>query len=163
MRVVIICLFGFSTLLFISCHSQLKMQQVQTVYVEQYCGGARPSDEMLEEIQKPKPLSTTDLVIISSKGKVIRSRTDENGTIKLQLRDGEYRIKEAWRYNKVSPNGDSLSHFDKSCLKAEWEQDNFLLSVKDNVATLKTIHEIVKHCAWNLPCMLDSYRPPAAE
>lgn len=144
-------------------NSQKKAVSFQINYRQSYCGGARPSEEIMADLNKPKPYSYQSIIIISSKGKVDSIKTNENGDVKINLRAGKYKAFEAWRYYKKIPLGFSRGDFDLVCLKAEWKKE-----IKEIIITTKEIkvidkNEIIYTCPWNTACVLDSRRPPAAE
>ncbi|MDI1354975.1 MAG: hypothetical protein PSX36_08655 [bacterium] len=157
---------NFIVLFLFACFSgyaQNKSLRVEVSYHESYCAGARPSDELLAEIQKPKPYANRSLVIIPSKGKACKVKTDALGIFQIKLKDGNYKVKEGWRHSKSSPNGESLSHFDKTCLKSEWGKVALELTVTNGNVTVVVVNEIVVPCAWSYPCLLEAHTPPVAE
>lgn len=70
----------------------------QIQYAESYCGGARPTDEMLMEITRARPYPGKKLFVIegtkNSSGKEIAATviSDSSGNFKLILPPGEYCI-----------------------------------------------------------------------
>jgi hypothetical protein len=155
---VAIILFGA-----LIANSQKKAVNFQINYRQSYCGGARPSDEIMADLNKPTPYRFQTIIFVSSKGKADSIKTTENGDIKIKLRVGKYKVYEAWRYYKKTPAGFSREDFDLVCLQAEWKKE-----VKEIIVTTKDIkvidkNEIIYSCPWNVSCILDSRRPPAAE
>lgn len=150
-------ILGFSAL------AQKKSVTLELSYYEPYCGGARPSDEILAEAQKPKPYAGKKVVLISSSGKADTLSTDAKGKIKVKLKSGEYTLMEAWRYYKRSFNGAPLEHFDKECLKAEWVKTIALISVGKKKTKISFTNELTNYCEWSIPCLLETHAPPARE
>ena len=64
----ILILVFVSTVLF-SC-SQKKLVSTQINYMQPYCGGARPTPEIIADAEKSKPYANKTIVIVSAKGKV---------------------------------------------------------------------------------------------
>lgn len=139
------------------------MQSIGVTYHESYCGGARPSDEMLAEIQKAKPYINQTLILIPPKGKALKVKTDFSGIFRIKLKDGTYKVKEAWRFNKSTPNGKPSSHFDNECLKSEWEKVAMELTIKSGKPNLALVNDIIIPCDWAIPCLQEAHRPPVAE
>lgn len=138
--------------------AQKKNITVKITYKEPYCGGARPSEEMLEKAQLAKPYAKKKVVLVSDQGKTKVLKTDTNGEIKTKLKAGTYKIYEAWRYTKKTANGMPLQNFDSECLKLEWQKEIFLIKVGDNIS-IELKNEIILSCPWAIPCILDSFRP----
>ncbi len=158
-KIMLMVLF-FATL--ISC-SQKKLVSTTISFTQQYCGGARPSAEILAEAEKPKAYANKTIVILSSKGKTDSVKTNADGLLKTNLKPGNYKLMEAWRYYKKANGGIPLSDFDKDCLKEEWKKE-----IKEIVITKKDVkifekNVIIEICPWNLPCILESKRPPMPE
>lgn len=79
------------TLFVASCHLGLREKKnqsirVQFVYYHPYCGGVKPTDEMLESYQKERPLSNTKLLIYYDDKKISRTSTDSAGCVNLEAR-----------------------------------------------------------------------------
>lgn len=145
------------------CFSQNKLVRIEVGYHELYCGGARPSEEMIAEAQKTKPYANHTLVLINAKNKACKVKTDKDGVLQIKLKDGKYKIKEVWRHQKSTPSGAPLAHFDKECLKPEWEMVALEITVLNGKPSVLVINDIVVPCAWAYPCLLEAHRPPVAE
>lgn len=71
-----------------------------------YCGGARPTDDVLREITSPKPLVSTEFYIRAGKENDITKKiiltftTDENGKFSFKIPAGDYVIIENNRKDK---------------------------------------------------------------
>ena len=67
-----------------------------------YCGGARPSDEMLDGYEKQYPLKSSTILLKSKKqkDKTIEITTDKKGNFNLQLEPGTYDYYMTESYNK---------------------------------------------------------------
>ncbi|MEO6304003.1 MAG: hypothetical protein ABIP51_12605 [Bacteroidia bacterium] len=146
----------------IAC-SQKKLVSGQINYTQPYCGGARPTPEMLEDAQRAKPYANKTIIIISGKGKVDSVKTNNGGEFKTTLKIGNYKLFEAWRYYKKAAQGMVVSDFDIECQKIEWKKEikEILITKTDIKVTDK--NEIIETCPWNLPCILESHKPPARE
>lgn len=151
---IIFLLSGFA------CFSQKKNVTLKITYTEPYCGGARPTKEIEAESKKPKPYAKKTIVILSNAGKADSVKTNSSGTLKLKLKPGTYKLFEAWRYYKASPNGMPLADFDAECLKTEWQKEIILITVAAKTSSCTPKNDIVTFCPWAIPCMLESSRPP---
>ncbi|MBL7917188.1 MAG: hypothetical protein JNM96_02250 [Bacteroidia bacterium] len=155
---VTLILCGF---LFESC-KQVK-QTVSLTYIQPYCGGARPTEEMEKDAATPKPYATKKITLVSESGKIFNLETDEKGNLNLKLKDGIYKMYEPWRFNKGTPDGTEFKRFDNNCLNQEWNKEFSVLEVKGNTAKLKEVYTIYNYCDFNLPCILESQKPPMRE
>lgn len=68
-------------------------------YTAQYCGGAAPSQEMLDEMAKEKPYANSVLCVktlsetdLKSKPVITKVTTDENGNFSVVLDKGKYAL-----------------------------------------------------------------------
>ncbi len=145
-------------LMHISIQAQKKLITIPFTYIQPYCGGARPSPEMVAEALVPKLYSNYSIIIVSSKGKIDSSKTNEKGVLIKKLKPGAYKLIEAWRYYKKAPQNLPLSYFDINCLKTEWTKE-----IKEVTITKKEIKVISKNdiyfdCEWKLSCMLEEHK-----
>lgn len=65
-----------------------------------YCGGAAPSESILEQYKTEYPLTKTTIMLKSASGKIIKIRTNSKGYIKTKLRPGTYSYFMTDKYNK---------------------------------------------------------------
>ena len=65
-------------------------------------------------------------------------------------------------YEKAS-GGLKIADFDKECLKNEWKKEikEIIVSKKEFKVIDKNV--VVEECPWNLPCILESAKPPASD
>lgn len=140
--------------------AQKKAVVITMTYREPYCGGARPSPEMEEAAQKARPYARKKMILVASNGKASSIKTDVNGILKLKLQPGVYRVFESWRYAHKTPKGMPLNNFDAECLKTEWQKETMLITVSAEKTFSEVKNEIITFCPWNLPCMVESFRPP---
>jgi hypothetical protein len=115
---------------------------------------------MEADAQKPKPYASKMIVIVSDKGKVDSAKTDASGLLKKKLDQGNYKFYESWRHYKSTPNGESVSHFDKACLEEEWKKEFMKISINKNKIVEENVNEINMKCDWSQPCQLDQFKPP---
>ena len=156
--------FGFVILcMCFNSRAQKKLIEVSVLCTQAYCGGARPTDEMLAEIQKPKPYANKKMYLISEKGKKIAVKTNSDGNFKAKVTHGNYKLMEFWRIKKLSPNGAALANFDKDCLKPEWEKEVMLIRVTKEKIDFELKNEIALYCDWAFPCLKDAHMPPMPE
>lgn len=132
-------------------------------YIQPYCGGARPSREMLEMAHTPKPFVEKTVVVVNEKGKALKLKTDTAGKINTKLKAGNYKLYEVWRFKKNTPDGQSLNNYDSNCLKIEWKKEFAVLSVDSKKIDYKETNGIIINCNWLIPCMIDSLKPQIPE
>lgn len=123
-----------------------------------YCGGARPTEEMMADAQKPKPYAEKLVVVVSKTGKVDSAKTDKSGVLKLKLKAGTYMLCESWRFRKSGPQNEPLSSFDTECLKTEWSKTITTFTVGKKAVVVKDVAPIEFQCNWRLPCLKDGNR-----
>lgn len=145
----VVFIFLFATSLF----GQKKTVVLSLSYFQPYCGGARPTKEMQEEAAKPKPYSNKAVVIVSETGKADSVKTNATGRIKIRLKKGTYKLYEAWRYYKSTANGEAKTNYDEECLKNEWKNETYLITVTKKGYELKEVNQIINNCDWNTPCI----------
>ena len=144
-------------------YSQKKTVSGQINYRQPYCGGARPNAEMLAEAEKSKPYADKMIIIVSCKGKADSVKTDATGSFKIDLKVGKYKVFEAWRYYKKAAGGMLVSDFELKCLKKEQKKETKEIIVTKTETKVNDKNEIVEVCPWNLPCILESHKPPQRE
>jgi hypothetical protein len=85
--------------------SSCNMVQGIVTYTNSYCGGARPSEEMLADYATPKNFVSTTIYLKRKKGgKVIyKIVTDKDGKFKKCIKPGKYLLYMSKYYNKKLP------------------------------------------------------------
>lgn len=148
-------------LLFLAVSTACCQKKIQTIKINclsPYCGGARPSKEMIAESEKPKPYADKKVILVSATGKVDSATTDKDGNIKRKLKPGPYKLYEPWRYYKKNQTGEKLSNYDKECLATEWKKPFMVVIVSKTTLTQKSEGPIMLYCEWDAPCLLDSIK-----
>lgn len=143
-----------------SASCQKKTYTFKITYIQPYCGGAKPTPEMEEESRKPKPYSGKTVFFISENGKTDSARTNEKGILKIKLPLGNFKVFEAWRFYKKTPNDDVSENFNASCLQAEWNIHFMTVSVTKKKLSQNIENPIIRYCAWNAPCLNETHLPP---
>lgn len=132
-------------------------------YKEMYCGGARPTPEMVAESEKSKPYANKMMVIVSDKYKVDSAKTNNKGQLIFKVKKGNYHVYEAWKFYKSGPNDMPVAKFEKECLKLEWERALFQINKTSKKTSIESSSEILIQCPWALPCMRPESIPPVPE
>lgn len=135
-------------------------------YTSSYCGGARPPDEMLLELQTPKPLHGKKIFI--KKGKqneadlelIDSAVTDINGHFFLLLPSGDYVAVGEEKKDKKYCNALLKKHakatqynsaIDVECLNNWFKTPDFTFTVKNSNQVVNHVYH--KGCQWNeTPC-----------
>lgn len=136
---------------------------IEIKYIQPYCGGARPTEEMLEDAKKEKKYSDMEVMLVSAKNKMIKAKTDAEGKLNVKVPYGTYKLFEAWRYNKKTPNGEDLKEFDENCLKAEWEKSFMTVEFTKTKTAQKSDGPIIMFCSPNAPCLRADNHIPQRE
>lgn len=151
MKALFLLLLPFSLL------AQTKVN-VQILQKQTYCGGARPNPEILADLEKPKPFANKKLVIVSANGKTCKTTTTASGYLKIKLKAGSYKVYEAWRYNKQTPDGTDAKNFDAECLKQAWEKVDMTIDAQKKAQSIK-IDIDEAYCNHTIPCLLNPQYP----
>jgi hypothetical protein len=155
MRQIILVTFILASL---SGPAQKKAVSFQIKQIHPYCGGARPSPEMEAAAQLAQPYANQKLFIVSDKGYKDSVITDTEGYLKTNLKAGTYKIYEAWKFYKKTPNGEALTDFDKECLKKEWKKEDLKITFVNGKAQIKNNIERAK-CPWQQNCLMKKNMP----
>jgi hypothetical protein len=130
-----------------------------------YCGGARPSDEMLADIATPRPFPSKTIYIkkgeVNSQKKkiVLVLTTDTNGRFQAKLPLGKYLIvdenkKDLKYYNqllkKYKVETTNFEAVDTVCLKKWYSKPDYVLKI-DTAGVINININYHKEC-YNLPC-----------
>lgn len=166
--------FFLIVLFSIACHSSKTViktsQKVEKYFrisgkVEQkfnYCGGARPTKELLENFAKPKPFSDKTFYIKegttnTEKAKVITSFTTKaDGSFSFQLPKGVYSIivTEQLQTIKATDLQNKSFKVDEQCLQNWWKTAFYVLDIKNqNIPDLYFIIEHRCHIKLDIPCI----------
>lgn len=114
----------------------------KVLYTRSYCGGARPSEEMLAEYSTPKPLANSTLKLKNHfTGKEYFLATASDGTAQAEMEEGKYDVFFTKDIDANLPSG-----FDPKC--SQW-QNQLLLTVK--VTSSGKMQDVVVHFVCN-PC-----------
>lgn len=154
----LICLCCYTT--YAAKKAKGKMVRVEG-YVTQtadYCGGAQPSEEMLERLAKPNPLKGKEIVIkIGPKNKVsspvyTRVKTDEQGKFSVMLRVGVvYSFIEEWKAKPFKvPANTQFVVWDAACLYERYLVADFVLKVNKQQKEAVNIN-------YHVPCFFHPY------
>lgn len=146
-------------------------------YTSQYCGGARPPEELLKELATPKPYA--EKVIFIKKGnqnpftnKVLyRIKTDSLGRYSVKLKSGIYIIVDGLKENKKMY--DSIVHkyavktsatgvIDTVCYKNFYETPDKIFKITSKMKSLNDTLNYFKGCNWSgSPCVpFTGFYPP---
>lgn len=74
-----------------------KKIKVHVTYTNSYCGGARPTPEIEEELRTPQKLHDVHLILKGKKN--CKTATDANGDFLLPLKPGKYKFFLSYRKN----------------------------------------------------------------
>ena len=124
-------------------HKSVESSMMITMYERaDYCGGANPSDEILEALKEPKPMRNTVVYIqINDESDPIEVSTDEKGVARIEIMHGSYPVllKEKFKYPMPS---------DPSSYCAEWKsKPDGLLTIAENSGEASvTLHRTCNPC-----------------
>lgn len=153
---------GLSLVLFQAAYAQRHSLSLKITYRQDYCGGARPNEEILAEAAKEKAFANQKMILLRGK-KADTLYTDAEGRLNLRLKKGEYFLFEPWRYYQQGMNGLERSYFNSVCLEQEWRKAKLRISIKGKTVKVEEMNAIHYHCDWQLPCLAEGKQPPIPE
>ena len=134
-----------------------------------YCGGAAPSDELIKELETPKPIAFKKMFVKSgnvnkANAKVIKEfTTDSLGQFSLKLPYGQYCLVDEDKVNdakykliltKYAVKTESNEPVDPKCLAKWFAQPDYIFSVSKKSAK-KIAHNYHRACNWSgAPCVI---------
>jgi hypothetical protein len=161
--------------LWVNAQENVQKQNAEKINIEiritrtsAYCGGARPSPEVMTDLQTPKPFPRKKLYLKKGEKNTFTTKifmeltSDSAGKVNCQLQPGKYFIVDEFkkdtgyynrlkkRYSALTPN---YSPIDKLCLKNWYEQPDLVFELKEGEVKDLTIN-FHKNCTWNeIPCI----------
>ena len=151
-KILLQSLIPLCVLMLFSCKSnkgnssKIASKQITVTMVSEYCGGANPSAEVLEDLKKPKPAGNMDVVLVDNE-KQIPFATDENGLSSISLKPGKYQVFLAEKLDATAYSANVEAICDK--WKAKPNGSLEVLKGQDSIEV-----EISKDCN---PCNQPSY------
>lgn len=123
-----------------------------------YCGGAAPSEAMLQMLRTPQALEGKKIFVrkgnVNNASKKVLAETvsDANGNFKLELPAGVYCIVfEDKSTDFKSPQNDKHNTWDEACLKAKYAKCEYTFTLKSkSLSGVKINYH--KHCSFRNPC-----------
>lgn len=112
---LVIFLFYFSVRSFSQTIVAPKNVKLSVLYTLQYCGGAKPTKEILEQLNIPKPLVNCELRFVREVKKAFKSykvKTDNLGEALIDLKKGKYEV-----YLSCNKKNSAIIPYNKSCKK----------------------------------------------
>ena len=151
---------------------------IEATTTQAYCGGAKPSEETLKELNTPVPAPNVKIYLRKGKVNNIENEvdyeliTDDKGKVQTRLPAGTYSIVFENKRDQSSFNdllekyGKETSYqtpIDTTCLKKFYSEPNAVLEVKKNQENTIVVNRM-KRCQWTrIPC--SNYKgelPPSA-
>ncbi|MEX1192965.1 MAG: hypothetical protein WEA99_13435 [Brumimicrobium sp.] len=152
--------------------------KIKITFSESYCNGAAPSEETMEELNKPKPATQKKVYLRKGDSNDINKpidytfTTNDNGIIEGEIPEGKYSIVLGDKKNQakfdhlVKLYGEGTADqapIDQECLKKHFSTPEAVLTVKKDGENHASIHYKTK-CPWTkVPC--SDYKggiPPSA-
>ena len=132
---------------------------IKVTQTASYCGGARPPDELLNELRTEKPLAGVDVFIRSGSVNnpedkiLIQGKSDRNGVVALNLPKGNFYMVFGNKKNRdfsdeliktYEVKSENYSAVNKTCLEEWLKQPELLMEIKGQGDSF-TVN-------WNQPC-----------
>ena len=185
MKIILVSVVGF----FVACSASKEVNfsdketktfdvTIEATTTQAYCGGAQPTEEILDELNTPVPAPNVSIYLrkgtINDINKPVdyKLSTNDSGRVETQLPAGTYSV--VFENKKNQAGYDDLiekygkettkqTAIDTTCLKKHFSQPNGILEVAEK-GTNKLIVNRRKRCQWTkIPC--SNYKgqlPPSA-
>jgi hypothetical protein len=126
-----------------------------------YCGGAAPTEEILKQLQVPRPLPNwkllfyrADVKLQERRGKPESAVTNENGLIRISLEPLPNNlvycvVEESKGGELIVPPDHEHTKYDKKCLERQHSSCDFVLTTANTTATIN----FPSYCTWGTPCV----------
>jgi hypothetical protein len=135
---------------------------VKVTYTSPYCGGARPSDQMLEDSKKPKPLPGQLFYVKPGKensmsvNALAQAETDTSGKMVFKLPLGKYMLLLPVQTVEMDTNSyvtNQYYRYDRKCLIEWWKKPVIVFDVYHSGESTVNVH-LTKKCFLNgwSPC-----------
>lgn len=171
MRAIIIPILCLSLLSFDQAHSQKKAKKIRVsgtvTSTSSYCGGARPSDEILADVATPRPIPNKKIYIKKGESNSFDSKaiivltSDAKGNFHAKLAPGKYLVVDSTKndmtyynmllktYKDQTVNYEAI---DTLCLKEWYTKPNCVFEVIDK--EVKDINVNFHRTCNDIPCAL---------
>ena len=142
--------------------------EISVTSTARFCGGIKPSPEMIRVIQTPRALVQKKLYIKRGDKNTFKSEviletcTDTLGKLKLLLPPGRYLIVDELKKDRIYYNSlikrhlqatKEYSPIDRICLRNWFEQPDFVFEVTNSDSSLLTLN-FQMPCSWDeIPCI----------
>ncbi len=130
-----------STLLCSQKTNQLYTVSGTVMQTSHYCGGAKPSEEMLKSFETPGPYISKVLYLKAGKTNsnnervIVKFTSDSLGRFSFQIKPGTYCILQEEQVKTFSQKdyvSSSTFAYDLACIKAWWKKPLKVITVKDS-------------------------------
>lgn len=142
-----------------------------------YCGGAKPPQELLDELNTPKPMDSTPVFLRKGTTNNIEQPIDyamtsnEDGWAKAQLPAGQFSVVFADKkdqqtydslFNKYKSSSRMYKAIDTTCLQSYFRKPEKVIVVEKKGANTFEVKDRI-HCSRSVPCATYTGPvPPAA-
>ena len=142
---------------------------IQLTQTSNWCGGARPSEEMEREFRTPKPYPNCTLYLrrdtnAISKPVLYTVTTNAAGTATISLTPGKYVVVDILKKNdsayqatteKYKNATETTGPIDLTCYKIFMAEPDFVITIPKKMTNYtKITHNYHKHCNWSgAPCV----------
>jgi hypothetical protein len=155
-RILLLIVIGLACSNILCAQSKKITMQVKATTTSSFCGGAQPTEEIMERMRAPRPINETKFYIIKgainkSNRKIIDSfTTSPLGEANIRLLAGTFSIIEAKQILSFTPLKDSQHQtWNNECLLEKWQTPLITFKAKRNKLISFNIH---KPCSFSMPC-----------
>lgn len=142
----------------LTINAQSKKVKLKLVQYIPYCGGAKPTPEIIKLTEKPVAYANKKLICISDKEKTDTITTDKSGNIIKTLPYGTYKFFVPWKFYKTIPPAAQENNLQMDCLKEEWTKEDLKITVSKKT-TLIVNNLKYPVCPYKFPCLINKHSP----
>ncbi len=130
--------------------------------ISAYCGGAKPTQEMLDRLAVPTAYPNKKFYIRKGKVNTLKSKsvtsftTDSTGAFSISLAPGIHSIIVEEQLNEIKPNDfvNKNQRVDEKCLNDWWSKPYYLLEIKNkNIVELNFVFHHQCFITNDIPCI----------
>lgn len=141
-----------------ACKNKYIKLKGKVTSTQSFCGGAQPSQEMLQKLETPKPTAAKTMYLKigsrnTEKTPVYKKMvTDENGEFEVTVKKGNvYLLVEEWKSIPFAlPPTREFVTWDEVCFRKSYETPDFIIDTKKKIIPVITIN-------YHKPCFYNPY------
>lgn len=157
-RSIVVCFIFLQVIGLAQSKKQIKLKIEENSI---YCGGAMPTEEIVNATKKLKPYAFKTIYVYKGAKCVDSLITDSAGCVNRKIKKGKYSLYLPYKHFKTVPYG-TESEYHMDCMAKEWLMADGTLDVSKKGVVFVN-HRIGRAiCPWQYNCLKVRHLPPAA-